>query len=108
MCKHCFGCRLIQKLIETGNEETLRSIVMCLIDSFELFVKDPYGNYVIQYIMEKSGKYMKERYEIIKRIIAKLDEYCLEKYASNVVEKCLKNASMTDLECIIKSMSTTA
>jgi pumilio RNA-binding family len=91
-------------MLETGEEFALKPILMCIMDNFDKFVKDSYGNYVIQYILERSSKYSKEKTDATICIITKMDDYCLEKYASNVVEKCLKNANPTDLELLIKAM----
>jgi len=58
MCKHPNGCRLVQKLLEVAEESKTLPIINCLLDNFDMFVRDQYGNYVIQYIIEKRGKYV--------------------------------------------------
>ncbi|KAK9666900.1 hypothetical protein RND81_14G219500 [Saponaria officinalis] len=76
-------------------------ISWCIVDeilkSACTLAQDPYGNYVTQHILETGKPH--ESSQIILKLAGKFIQISQLKYASNVVEKCLKygNASERDL-----------
>jgi hypothetical protein len=56
-----------------------------------IFVKDPFANYVIQYVLDlKMGDVNKE---IGVQLLGNLLALSREKFSSNVIEKCLEQTS---------------
>lgn len=62
-----------------------------LDDFIESLIKDQYGNYVIQHILERGEP--RDKANIIKKILGRVLSFSKHKFASNVVEKCVDNGS---------------
>jgi pumilio RNA-binding family len=62
-----------------------------LDDFIESLIKDQYGNYVIQHILERGEP--RDKANIIKKISGRVLSFSKHKFASNVVEKCVDNGS---------------
>ena len=88
---HPYGCRIVQRLLEhctPAQKELLLDQVLANTDHLLL---DQYGNYVIQHILEHGEAVNKSR--IVARIEGRVLMLSQHKFASNVVEKCVSNAS---------------
>ncbi len=51
-------------------------------------MQDPFGNYVVQYVLELGHPEATER--IMEKLIGHYSDLAQQKFSSNVVEKCLK------------------
>uniref|UniRef100_M8C7Q1 Pumilio-like protein n=1 Tax=Aegilops tauschii TaxID=37682 RepID=M8C7Q1_AEGTA len=67
----------------------------------ELFV-DPYGNYVVQYIVEHGGPH--HRQIIMLRFAGSIVQMSHQKHSSKVIEKCLMYASYHDCKLVINEI----
>lgn len=64
-------------------------------ENFFEVVQDPFGNYAIQFAIDTYGKeYCKD---IINDICANILTFSLQKFSSNVVEKCIENCEEVKL-----------
>lgn len=63
-------------------------IIKNLEDKLMLIVQDPYGNYAIQHALEVYGPYI--CFNIIKIILGNIVSLSIQKYSSNVVERCIQ------------------
>ena len=54
-------------------------------------MQDAYGNYVVQYVVEKGEK--QEAEAVMRLLLGNIPRLSQQKYSSNVVEKCLEVAS---------------
>lgn len=85
LATHAYGCRVIQCIMEHCKKQE-ETIFAELLEGVKHLVKDQYGNYVIQHVLQHSSDYSK-----VERIYAALKdnfyEYSKHKYASNVMEK---------------------
>lgn len=52
LCKHRYGCRVIQRLFEHCNNKEVVDIVHNLTKEIEMMMEDQYGNYVLQHVIE--------------------------------------------------------
>lgn len=90
LCKHKYGCRVIQRLFENSNDEDILLIIDKFALNIESIIDDQYGNYVLQHIIETKPLY---RTKIINAIInlapQKIYTFSTHKFASNVIEKCV-------------------
>eukprot|EP00951_Prasinocladus_malaysianus_P000516 scaffold3860_cov39-Prasinocladus_malaysianus.AAC.1 len=94
------GTRAVQKLIETlaGKEqvqiviEALRNGVVSLIKesivTTQLLTVAFYGNYVVQYVLELGQA--EHSAKVMNQLFGHYAELSVQKFSSNVVEKCLK------------------
>lgn len=68
----------------------MHQIVMEVVDKTVSLVQDPFGNYVVQYVLEQVPAY---RPNIVGIIAMSIVELSRQKFSSNVVEKCLQLAA---------------
>jgi len=50
--QHCFGCRVVQRLLEHCSPEQVGALVEDLLDSGPQLCTDQYGNFVVQHVLE--------------------------------------------------------
>mmetsp|Transcript_31865 Transcript_31865/g.31580 ORF Transcript_31865/g.31580 Transcript_31865/m.31580 type:complete len:377 (-) Transcript_31865:18-1148(-) len=75
------GLCVIKKCI--GNSEVYRE----LLSNAHILVQDPYGNYAIQQTLDLWGEASHE--VLANKFKGKVAQLCIQKYASNVMEKCM-------------------
>ncbi|KAF2443890.1 ARM repeat-containing protein [Karstenula rhodostoma CBS 690.94] len=86
-----YGCRVIQRLLEKVPEPDRRFILTELHAEGSKLITDQYGNYVCQHIIEHGTP--EDRTKAIGLVNQGLLTFSKHKFASNVVEKCLKFGS---------------
>ncbi|KAI4304855.1 hypothetical protein MLD38_040316 [Melastoma candidum] len=84
------GCCVLQKCLSHADREQREPLIHEIISNALILSQDPFGNYVVQFIFdlhvpEAAGK-------IIDQLEGKYVDLSMQKYSSNVVEKCLKHA----------------
>merc|ERR1712007_215685 len=103
MAKHCYGCRVIQRLIEYCSSQQISTLLQeLLVHSMEL-ATDQYGNYVVQHIMEHSSR-PGDRPMILHIVRKSVLSLSCHKYASNVVEKALSCSTFEERAVIIQAI----
>ena len=90
--KTSHGLCVIKRLIaNTQKLENRQKLIDYISEKAIELAQDPYGNYVIQEVMQKWGEYdYSPLYDKIKTKVAQLS---IQKFSSNVVEKCLQMCS---------------
>ena len=81
----------MQKCIDNATKVQKRSLVFEIAENTQIFVRNPYGNYVVQYVLEL--KDLETNAIIASKLIGNLYELGKEKFSSNVIEKCLEHNS---------------
>ncbi|XP_057534891.1 pumilio homolog 5-like isoform X2 [Amaranthus tricolor] len=100
---HPYGCRVIQRVLEHCSDEQIsRSIVDEILESTSTLAKDPYGNYVTQHILETGMPH--HRSQIIRKLTGQFVQLSQHKFASNVVEKCIKYGDDLEQDLIIEEI----
>lgn len=127
LATHPYGCRVVQRVIvnvydvESAAEandqgtndgtddahdavpitwENVKShIVKELLENIIFLVQDQYGNYVVQYMLERGTP--TEKTLIVKKVCSQILHLSRHKFASNVVEKCIKYGSYNDRKLLI-------
>ncbi|GAB4849933.1 hypothetical protein Ancab_029233 [Ancistrocladus abbreviatus] len=100
---HPYGCRVIQRVLEHCSDERMNyDMVDEILESVCMLAQDQYGNYVIQHILENRKPH--ERSQIISKLTGKLIHMSQHKYASNVIEKCLKFGDTSVQELLIEEI----
>jgi len=88
LATHPYGCRVVQRLldhcVEPGKSQILKELHACA----STLISDQYGNYVAQHVIEFGSAEDKAR--MIALVRQHLIPYSKQKFASNVVERCLK------------------
>jgi len=105
ICTKKFGVCNAKKFVAcTKNEEILRKLIDLIKDNFVSISSNDYGNYLIQYIMEKwwntnEGEEIKEQIKDNFQILAG------NKYSSFIIELFLRMSSKEDKMQLIKRIS---
>ena len=96
------GCRVVQKLFDQISIDRLRPLVEEVLTRATTLAKNQYGNYVVQSIL-KSGE---RRYvsELIRSFTGHFYEFSVHKFASNVIEKCIRGATPEQREQIFEEV----
>ena len=85
---HKQGCCVIQRCIDYGDRNQLLGIIDEIVNNVLLLVQDQYGNYVVQYVLEKAM--IEKANEITMNLLSHLISLSKQKFSSNVIEKLLR------------------
>ncbi|XP_072971370.1 uncharacterized protein [Typha angustifolia] len=84
------GCCVLQKCIYHSNEEQKHQLIYAITPYALNLSEDQYGNYAVQYILDQEILWATNR--ILDQLDGHYSSLSMQKYSSNVVEKCLKLA----------------
>ncbi|KAJ4141500.1 mRNA binding protein puf3 [Fusarium equiseti] len=96
------SCRVVQRVLEKAEETDKRILLKQLHQFMDKLITDPWGNYVAGHIIEHRGP--EDRDPIFELIMKKLSEFCRNKLASHVVEKCIEFGSSAQRTRIIQQL----
>jgi Pumilio-family RNA binding repeat len=85
---HRHGCCVLQRCIDHASESQKKQLVDTIERLSLRLVRDPYGNYVVQYMLDLP--YQNTADKVCSRFRGNLRDLSTEKFSSNVIEKCLK------------------
>lgn len=88
---HRHGCCVLQRCIDHASGDQKAWLIARITDNAQRLVKDPFGNYVVQYIIDLNEPAFTE--PLVKQFRGKIGELSRHKFSSNVIEKCLRCAS---------------
>ena len=87
---HRHGCCVLQRCIDhASGEQKARLIAQITANAFSL-VQDPFGNYVVQYILDLDNSHFIE--PLCQNFRGNIPALSKQKFSSNVIEKCLRTA----------------
>lgn len=84
---HKVGCTLVNRCIDYANEKQLNSIITHIASHCLDLVQDQFGNYVVQHILSTKPQFAPQ---IILAMLGNIPALCVQKFSSNVIEKCLQ------------------
>jgi len=85
-----WGCRVIQQLFEKLPIESLLPLVDQILKHADHLAANQFGNYVIQNIISSGNA--DHINELVKLFKGHFYEFSIHKFASNVIEKCIRKA----------------
>ena len=101
--KNSFGLAVMKKVIKfTENFDTRKRIMDIISKHTPKLIQDPYGNYVLQESLDNWSETYSQSSEnstncffsiIFQSIIGKIGKLAIQKFSSNVIEKCLEKAN---------------
>ena len=104
VCKKKYGIVVVKKFIEFTRSETTTQHMMNIIKSnFMDFAADKYGNYLIQFILEKFANF-REGIEIKELIFKNFNKMCQSKYSSFICELYVKKLKNEEKNELIKTL----
>lgn len=101
---HKHGCCVMQKCIQGADEGQKSALIDEIIKNTQTFVRNQYGNYVVQYVLDLKDFDVNTR--VGQELLGSLIELCNEKYSSNVIEKCLEHNHKEIKNQMVKEMLT--
>nr|CCC93602.1 putative pumillo RNA binding protein PUF1 [Trypanosoma congolense IL3000] len=105
VCKNRQGCCIIQKCLQWAPEPYFSAVMNTIVTNTLKLVHDPFGNYVIQFILDHEREFAQRdpaaagnespgyTNQIIRQMLHNVAALSCNKFCSNVIEKCLKNAT---------------
>lgn len=103
-----WGCCVLKKCVDCTKDAAREKIVAAITTNTLPLVQDPFGNYVVQHLIIMGHSWPNGSNPSITHIIdslrGKIHELSLQKYSSNVLEKCLVNAGDKDRNKIINEI----
>ncbi|CAJ1012477.1 putative Pumilio-family RNA binding repeat [Leishmania naiffi] len=108
ICKNRQGCCIIQKCLQHAPKPYHTTIINTVLNNSLKLVQDPFGNYVVQFILDKQQDINGSQEDgdddtlptapnytnqIIRQMLHHVAELSCNKFSSNVIEKCLKTSS---------------
>ncbi|KAG5519279.1 hypothetical protein PMAC_001904 [Pneumocystis sp. 'macacae'] len=97
LATHPYGCRVIQRMLEYCSHT--RDFITELHLYAQNLIRDQYGNYCIQHIIEKGEP--EDRSKIISVVKGNIFRFSKHKFASNVVEKCITYGTEEEKKLLI-------
>ncbi|XP_059628755.1 pumilio homolog 12-like [Cornus florida] len=96
------GCCVLQKCLSHYDGEQRCHLVREITSNALILSQDPYGNYVVQFVFEINVPWA--ILDILHQLEGSYGDLSMQKYSSNVVEKCLKYAGEERRSCIIQEL----
>ena len=104
VCKKKYGIVALKKFIEcTRSEAVMPDIIKLIRDNFMNFAVDKYGNYLIQYILDKFANFSEGK-EIKILIFNNFNVMCKSKYSSFICESYVKTLNNDEKIQLIKTL----
>ncbi|KAJ2876330.1 hypothetical protein GGH93_000830 [Coemansia aciculifera] len=88
---HRHGCCVFQRCIDFAAESQKSQLVDVIISQALQLVQDPFGNYVVQYVLDLNVAAFSE--PLIRKFVDHICGLSVQKFSSNVMEKCIRIAS---------------
>jgi len=85
------GCVIVKRCIDHASDEQRNRLTTEIARKVLGLVQDPFGNYVVQHVLQKYPK-EEQANKLIRALLGNVSELCTGKFSSNVIEKCLQVA----------------
>lgn len=103
VARHRHGCCVIQRCLDSPPSEARSHLVRCIVDKALELMQDAYGNYVVQYVLDVCSD--DDVHSVCESVVGKVNLLAIQKFSSNVMEKCLERCSERVKECYMAEMS---
>lgn len=91
VARHRHGCCVIQRCLDSRHSAARSHLVSRIVEKSLELMQDAYGNYVVQYVLDVCGD--DEVHAICESVIGKVCLLAIQKFSSNVMEKCLERCT---------------
>ncbi|XP_010277176.1 PREDICTED: pumilio homolog 12-like [Nelumbo nucifera] len=96
------GCCVLQQCLAHAKGEPRERLIAEITENALLLSQDPFGNYVVQYILDMHIPNVTEN--ILNQLHGSFVSLSLQKFGSHVVEKCLKYSGVEQSTRIIREL----
>jgi len=99
---HRHGCCVLQRCIDHASGEQKAWLIRQISNNAYNLVQDPFGNYVVQYILDLNEPIFTE--PLVAMFQGRVSQLSKQKFSSNVIEKCLRCAQEPSKDMLIEEM----
>lgn len=99
---HRHGCCVLQRCIDHATGPQRAKLVMQITQNAFALVQDPFGNYVVQYILDLSEPAFSE--PLCASFCGNIGTLSRQKFSSNVIEKCIRVADVNTKRVMIEEI----
>ncbi|KAK0547853.1 hypothetical protein OC845_003875 [Tilletia horrida] len=85
---HRHGCCVLQRCIDHASDQQRIQLVTQITFNALTLVQDPFGNYVVQYVLDLNDQRFSDA--IIRQFVGNVCLLSVQKFSSNVIEKCIR------------------
>lgn len=91
VARHRHGCCVIQRCLDSPPSEARSLLVRRIVEKSLELMQDAYGNYVVQYVLDVCGD--EDVHAVCESVVGKVSLLAIQKFSSNVMEKCLERCT---------------
>ncbi|KAI9647455.1 hypothetical protein NHQ30_003840 [Ciborinia camelliae] len=99
---HRHGCCVLQRCIDHASGDQKAWLIRQISNNAYVLVQDPFGNYVVQYILDLNEPIFTE--PLVAMFAGRVAQLSKQKFSSNVIEKCLRCAQEPSKDMLIEEM----
>ncbi|RDW83178.1 putative RNA-binding protein [Coleophoma crateriformis] len=99
---HRHGCCVLQRCIDHASGDQKAWLIRQISNNAFVLVQDPFGNYVVQYILDLNEPIFTE--PLVAMFQGRVGQLSRQKFSSNVIEKCLRCAQEPSKDMLIDEM----
>lgn len=103
VARHRHGCCVIQRCLDSPPTESRAHLVRRIVEKALELMQDAYGNYVVQYVLDVCSD--EDVHAVCEAVVGKVNLLAIQKFSSNVMEKCLERCSDRIKEMYLAEMS---
>ena len=101
---HRHGCCVLQRCIDHASGDQKVWLIARITDEAVTLIQDPFGNYVVQYIIDLNDHNYTE--PLVAQLRGRICALSRHKFSSNVVEKCLRCSREPSRDMIVEELLT--
>ncbi|PGH18866.1 hypothetical protein AJ79_00279 [Helicocarpus griseus UAMH5409] len=99
---HRHGCCVLQRCIDHASGDQRARLIEQITNNAFTLVQDPFGNYVVQYILDLNEPHFIE--PICRSFHGNIPALSKQKFSSNVIEKCIRTADPQSRAALVEEM----
>lgn len=103
VARHRHGCCVIQRCLDSPPSPARAHLVRRIVEKSLELMQDAYGNYVVQYVLDVCSD--EDVHAVCESVAGKVNLLAVQKFSSNVMEKCLERCSDRVKEMYLHEMS---
>lgn len=103
VARHRHGCCVIQRCLDSPSSPARSNLVKRIVEKSLDLMQDAYGNYVVQYVLDVCDD--EEAAAICQSVVGKISLLAIQKFSSNVMEKCLERSTDRVKEHYLRELS---
>lgn len=103
VARHRHGCCVIQRCLDSAPSPARSKLVQRIVEKALDLMQDAYGNYVVQYVLDVCGD--EEVHAVCESVIGNVNLLAIQKFSSNVMEKCFERCSDRVRELYMQELS---